>query len=81
MHIYPNPSQRKLKHALSNLHGCSPDSLVVEAGSDEVRAFLCIAHCFMLFFMPGQILELIIKVVQGNAVISFEHGRSHSNLW
>ena len=70
MHIYPDPSQHKLKQALSKLHGCSPDSLVVGAGSDEVRAFLFIAHCFILFFMPDQILELVIKVVQCNAVIS-----------
>jgi histidinol-phosphate aminotransferase len=36
MHIYPDPSQHRLKHALSQLHGCSSDSLVVGAGSDEV---------------------------------------------
>ena len=36
MHIYPDPSQHKLKQALSKLHGCSPDSIVVGAGSDEV---------------------------------------------
>ena len=36
MHIYPDPSQHKLKLALSQLHCCSPHSLVVGAGSDEV---------------------------------------------
>ncbi len=36
MHIYPDPSQHRLKHAISLLHGCSPDALVVGAGSDEV---------------------------------------------
>jgi histidinol-phosphate aminotransferase len=36
MHIYPDPSQHRLKHALSQLHGCSTDALVVGAGSDEV---------------------------------------------
>lgn len=36
MHIYPDPSQHKLKLSLSQLHDCSPHSLVVGAGSDEV---------------------------------------------
>lgn len=40
MHIYPDPSQHKLKQALSQLHLCSPDSLVVGAGSDEVCIFV-----------------------------------------
>jgi histidinol-phosphate aminotransferase len=45
MHIYPDPSQHKLKQALSELHGCSPNSLVVGAGSDEV----CAHRPYLLF--------------------------------
>jgi histidinol-phosphate aminotransferase len=38
LRLYPEPTARSLKEKLAQLHGCSPENIVVANGSDEILA-------------------------------------------
>ena len=48
VHIYPDPLQRRVRQALSDYTGASPDNIIAGAGSDELIDLL-----FRLFVDPG----------------------------
>ena len=49
LHLYPDPQQRKLRTALSEYTGQSPDRIIAGAGGDEIIDLL-----MRLFVGPGQ---------------------------
>ena len=48
VHIYPDPIQRTMRHALGGYTGMDPDHIIAGAGSDELIDLL-----FRLFIAPG----------------------------
>jgi histidinol-phosphate aminotransferase len=81
-HIYPDPEQGRLRLAMADYVGCSPDAIIVGAGSDEL-----IELCVRLFVAPGDsILNFpptfgmysFLAGVQGAKVIAVNRSSGHS---
>jgi len=45
LRLYPNPTAQPLREKLSQIHGCSPDNIIVGNGSDELLAMA--VRCFV----------------------------------
>jgi histidinol-phosphate aminotransferase len=41
LHVYPDTSHARLRHAIGAVHGLDPERIVCGVGSDEIISFLC----------------------------------------
>lgn len=75
LRLYPNPTAEGLRVRLAELHGCSPENVIVGNGSDEllalaVRAFVDpvpAANSTVQFFHPSYSLYPVLAAIHGAA--------------